>query len=66
LTGKECGDALQKLFHSKGENGLAQGLTEFASDRRLIQQTLEKKVAELPIWTEEMVMSVLCTGPGAR
>lgn len=64
LTSKECGDALQKLFHSKGESGLAQGLTEFASDRRLIQQTLEKKVAELPIWTEEMVMSVLCTGPG--
>jgi hypothetical protein len=64
LTSKECGEALQKLFHSKGENGLAQGLTEFASDRRLVQQTLEKKVAELPIWTEEILMSVLCTGPG--
>lgn len=64
LTAKESVEALQKLFHSKGENGLAQGLTEFASDRRLIQQTLDKKVAELPIWTEEMLMSVLCTGPG--
>ncbi len=64
LTSKECSEALQKLFHSKGESGLAQGLTEFASDRRLVQQTLEKKVAELPIWTEEMLMSVLCTGPG--
>ena len=64
LTAKESGEALQRLFHSKGENGAAQGLTEFASDRRLVQQTLEKKVAELPIWTEEMLMSVLCTGPG--
>lgn len=64
LTGKESGEALQKLFHTKGENGLAQGLTEFASDRKLVQQTLDKKVAELPIWTEEMLMSVLCTGPG--
>ena len=64
LTTKETGEALQSLFHSKGENGLTQGLTEFASDRRLVQQTLEKKVAELPIWTEEVLMSVLCTGPG--
>ena len=64
LTNKECGESLQRLFHSKGENSLAQGLTEFASDRRLVQQTLENKVAELPIWTEEMLMSVLCTGPG--
>jgi len=64
LTTKECGQALQRLFRSKGEEGATQGLTEFTSDRRLIQQTLEKKVAELPIWTEEMVMSVLCTSPG--
>jgi hypothetical protein len=64
LTSKECGQAMQILFHSKAENGSARGLDEFASDRRLIQQTMEKKVAELPIWTEEMVMSVLCTGPG--
>ena len=64
LTVKECGEALQRLFHSKGENGLTQGLAEFASDRRLVQQTLEREVAELPIWTEEMLMSVLCTSPG--
>ena len=64
LTGRECSEALQGLFRSKGEGGLAQGLTEFASDRMMVQQTLEKKVAELPIWTEEMLMSVLCTGPG--
>ena len=64
LTVKECGEVLQMLFHSKGESGLAQGLTEFATDRRLVQQTLERKVAELPIWTEEILMSVLCTGPG--
>ncbi len=64
LTTKECGESLQKLFHSKEENGTAQSLTELASDRRLVQQTIEKHVAELPIWTEEMLMSVLCTGPG--
>ena len=64
LTNKECGEALQVLFHSKGENGYPQGFTEFASDRSMVQQTLEKRVAELPIWTEELLMSVLCTGPG--
>ncbi len=64
LTVKECTDSLQKLFHSDGENGNTQGLNELASDRKLIQQTLEKRVAELPIWTEELLMSVLCTGPG--
>lgn len=64
LTSKECSEALQKLFHSKGGDSLTQSLTEFISDRRLVQQTIEKKVAELPIWTEEMLMSVLCTGPG--
>jgi hypothetical protein len=64
LTAKECNDALQKLFHSKGENGSTQGLSEVASDRRLIQQMLEKKISELPTWTEETVMSVLCTEPG--
>jgi hypothetical protein len=64
LTSKEASEALQKLFRSKSENGQAQSLSEVVSDRGLILQTLEKKVAELPIWTEEMVMSVLCTGPG--
>lgn len=64
LTTKECNEALQRLFHSKGENGPLQGMSELASDRRLIQQTLEKKTSELPTWTEEMVMSVLCAEPG--
>jgi len=64
ITAKECGEALQALFHSKEESGQNQALNEFASDRKLIQETLEKKVEELPIWTEETVMSVLCTGPG--
>jgi hypothetical protein len=64
LTNKECAEALQNLFRSKGSNGPAPSLTEFASDRSLIQQTLERKVDELPMWTEEMLMSVLCTGPG--
>jgi hypothetical protein len=64
LTVKETTEALQTIFHSKGEDGSTPALSEFVTDRRLIQQTLEKKVADLPIWTEEMVMSVLCTGPG--
>jgi len=64
LTTKECGQALQSLFHSNSGNDSLQALGELASDRKLIQQTLETKVAELPIWTEEMVMSVLCAGPG--
>jgi len=65
LTVKECTDAIQKLFHTKSGNSTNHGLAEFASDRGLIQQTLEKKVEELPTWTEEVLMSVLCTGPGA-
>jgi hypothetical protein len=64
LTVKECSQAMQKLFHLTTENGSAQNLGEFASDKSLVQQTLEKKVAELPIWTEEKVMSVLCAGSG--
>ena len=64
LTPKQCADALQKLFHSNGDGDLARNLSEFVSDRRLIQQTLERKVDELPLWTEEIIMSVLCTGPG--
>jgi hypothetical protein len=64
LTVKEFSESLQKLFHSNGQNGSSQGFNELASDRKLIQQTLEKEVTELPIWTEEMLMSVLCTGPG--
>ncbi len=64
MTAKECGEALQKLFHSKDEVGMTQSLAEISTDRRLIQQTLDKAVAELPIWTEELLMSVLCTGPG--
>ncbi len=64
LTAKECGEALQKLFHSRLENGSTQGLSDIGSDRKLVQLMLEKKVSELPIWTEEMIMSVMCTGPG--
>lgn len=65
LTEKECTEALQNLFHTKRGNSASHGLAEFASDRGLIQQTLERKVDELPIWTEEILMSALCTGPGA-
>ena len=64
LTVKECSEALRQLFHLNGGNGSSSTLTEFGSDRGMVQQTLEKKVVELPIWTEEMVMTVLCTEPG--
>jgi hypothetical protein len=64
LTTKECGQALQNLFHLTPQNGSTKNLTEFGTDKSLVQQTLEKKITELPIWTEEKVMSALCTGPG--
>lgn len=64
LTVKESTEALRKLFHLNGNNGSAPAPTELGFDRAFVQQILEKKVSELPIWTEEMIMSVLCTGPG--
>lgn len=64
LTVKESTVALQKLFRSDGQNGSSEGLSDLASDRKLIHQSLEREVDGLPIWTEEMLMSVLCTGPG--
>ncbi len=64
LTAKECGETLQKLFRSSDGNSSKQDLAELASDTRLIEQTMEKKVDGLPIWTEEVVMSALCAGPG--
>ena len=64
MTTQETGQALQRLFHLTPQNGSARNLTEFGSDKSLVRQTLEKKVAELPIWTEEKVMSVLCSGLG--
>ena len=56
---------MHKLFRSRSSNGSAQGLAGLGSERNLIRQTLEKKVSELPIWSEELVMSVLCMRPGA-
>jgi len=64
ITTKECGEALQKIFHLKSENGSMEGVSDFGTDRSLIQSTLDKKISEMPIWTEEMIMSVLCSGPG--
>ena len=64
LTTKETSQALQKLFHLTPKSGSSGSLNEFGSDKSLVRQTLEKKVDELPIWTEEKVMSVLCSGPG--
>ena len=64
LTTRECGQALQNLFHLTPQNGSTRNLTEFGTDKSLVQQTLEKKISELPIWTEEKVMSALCAGTG--
>ena len=64
LTTNECSQALEDLFHLTPRNGSARNLMEFGTDKSLIQQTLEKKITELPIWTEEKVMAALCTGPG--
>lgn len=64
LTPKDCAEALQRLFGSKGGGAMARALTDLALDRELIRETMAGRVSELPIWTEEMVMSVLCTGPG--
>jgi hypothetical protein len=64
LTAKECSEALQNLFRSADEGNFVPVLDALASDRGLIQQTIEKKVGELPIWTEELVMSALCASPG--
>ena len=64
LTTNECSEGVQALFHSAGNGGSDRILAELASDMRLVAQTIEKKVSELPIWTEENVMSALCTVPG--
>ena len=55
---------MRKLILLNGWGGTDKALAEFESDRALIQQILERKASELPTWTEETVMSVLCTGPG--
>jgi len=64
LTAKDCSIALQNLFRSGDDSTSIPALAELSSDRRLIQQTIEKKVSELPIWTEELVMSALCASSG--
>lgn len=64
LAPKATSQALQELFHLTLKDGSSESLSEFGSDKSLVRQTLERKVAELPIWTEEKVMSVLCSGPG--
>ncbi len=64
ISTKECGAALEKLFHSRVENGVAQGLGECAYDKRLVELTLAQRLAELPTWTEEVVMTVLCSSAG--
>lgn len=65
LTAQECNEALLGLFHVSDGNVSLATLSEFGSDRGMVQQTIQKKIAQLPIWTEEMVMGVLCNEPGA-
>jgi hypothetical protein len=64
LDQKECGEALARLFHVRVENGRVQGIGEFVTDRRLVETAFEKALVELPTWTEEMVMAVLCSSAG--
>jgi hypothetical protein len=64
LSPEECGEALGRLFHSRFENGRVQGLEEYAGDKKLVESVLERNLAELPTWTEETVMAVLCSTAG--
>jgi hypothetical protein len=64
LGPKECGEALARIFHARVESIRGDGLGDYASDRRLLVGILESHVSELPSWTEELVMRVLCSGAG--
>ncbi len=61
---RACGEALVRLFHDRFEDGKVQGLRDYAADRRLVRSAVEKVVRQLPTWTEEVVMGVLCSSPG--
>jgi hypothetical protein len=64
LSLEECGKALGRLFHASFENGRIQGLEEYATDKKLVEVILQRNMTELPTWTEEMVMAVLCSTAG--
>jgi predicted Zn-ribbon and HTH transcriptional regulator len=64
LQPRECGDSLRRLFHAGAGDGDGRGLRECVADRRLVKLTLERQIAELPTWTEEVVMAVMCSSPG--
>lgn len=64
LDTKECSAALKRLFRARVGSDTARALSEIAADRRLVELTLEKVLANLPTWTEEVVMSVLCSVDG--
>jgi len=64
LSSKECASSLERLFHARFDNGSGLALNELAADRHLIELTLARKLDELPTWTEEVVMSVLCSSAG--
>jgi len=64
LSAKECSESLARLFHAKAESVWGGGLEELAADKRLVEGVLEKAVADLPSWTEEMVMRTMCSTAG--
>lgn len=64
LGPKECGEALARLFHARVENVWGPGLGEYTTDKRLVEGILEGVLADLPSWTDEMVMKVLCSSAG--
>jgi hypothetical protein len=61
---KECGVSLARLFRSRFEDGEATGLDEFANDKKLVEVILQRVVDDFPTWTEERVMSILCSTAG--
>jgi hypothetical protein len=64
LGAKECSEVLARIFHAREESIWGDSLGDYVTDRKLVEGILEKTVTELPSWTEEMVMKVLCSSAG--
>jgi hypothetical protein len=62
-TPKECAESLARLFHARAEGSFS-AIGDYASDKKLVTSALEQAHRELPTWTEEVVMGVLCSSSG--
>jgi hypothetical protein len=60
---KPCGQALAQMFGEEAGNGLHDSEFQWGEKGR-VESVLEKVVAELPTWTEELVMNAVCTSTG--